>query len=49
MPVKMNPSGKYNLNFIDWDNEWERVFEYHNQNQYRNPSNTSNTTNDPPI
>lgn len=30
MPVKMNPTGKYNLNFIDWDNEWERVFEYAN-------------------
>jgi hypothetical protein len=24
-PVKMNPRGKYNLNFIDWDNEWEQV------------------------
>lgn len=28
MPVKFNPTGKYNLNFIDWDNEWERVMEY---------------------
>jgi hypothetical protein len=32
MPVKLNPTGKYNLNFIDWDNEWERVFEYANIN-----------------
>lgn len=24
-PIKMNPSGKYNLNFIDWDNEWEAI------------------------
>ena len=35
-PVKFNPSGKYNLNFIDWDNEWERVFEYQSLNY--NPS-----------
>ena len=27
--MKINPTGKYNLNFIDWDNEWERVFSYH--------------------
>ena len=26
--MKVNPTGKYNLNFIDWDNEWERVFDY---------------------
>ena len=32
MPVKFNPTGKYNLNFIDWDNEWERVFEYQSIN-----------------
>ena len=24
-PIKYNPSGKYNLDFIDWNNEWERV------------------------
>ena len=24
-PVKMNPTGKYNLNFIDWNNEYESV------------------------
>ena len=26
-PVKFNKSGKYNLDFIDWNNEWERVGE----------------------
>jgi hypothetical protein len=46
----MNPSGKYNLNFIDWDNEWERVFEYHNQNQYgRVDTTTANNNNFAPI
>lgn len=30
--MKFNPTGKYNLNFIDWDNEWERVFEYQSLN-----------------
>lgn len=24
-PIKMNPNGKYNLNFIDWQNEWQNV------------------------
>lgn len=27
LPVKFNPSGKYNLNFIDWENEWEAIFD----------------------
>lgn len=26
-PIKFNPSGKYNMDFIDWNNEWERVGE----------------------
>mmetsp|Transcript_26271 Transcript_26271/g.27348 ORF Transcript_26271/g.27348 Transcript_26271/m.27348 type:complete len:156 (+) Transcript_26271:2-469(+) len=26
-PIKHNPKGKYNMNFIDWNNEWERVSE----------------------
>ena len=26
-PIKFNPKGKYNLDFIDWNNEWERVAE----------------------
>ena len=26
-PIKYNPSGKYNLDFIVWNNEWERVGE----------------------
>ena len=25
--IKFNKSGKYNLDFIDWNNEWERVGE----------------------
>ncbi|CAD8132717.1 unnamed protein product [Paramecium octaurelia] len=25
-PIKMNPSGKYNLDFIDWNNEWAAVY-----------------------
>ncbi len=35
-PIRVNPNGKYNLNFIDWDNEWEQVFEavnYYNNNR----------------
>ena len=24
-PIKMNPTGKYNLNFIDWNNEYDRI------------------------
>ena len=26
-PIKPSKNGKYNLNFIDWNNEWERVNE----------------------
>jgi hypothetical protein len=26
-PIKPSKNGKYNLNFIDWNNEWERVSE----------------------
>jgi hypothetical protein len=26
-PVKFNPKGKYNLNFIDWQNEYETIME----------------------
>lgn len=25
VPIKINKTGKYNLNFIDWNNEWESV------------------------
>ena len=25
-PVKINPTGKYNLDFIDWNNEWTTVY-----------------------
>lgn len=24
-PISVNPTGKYNLNFIDWNNEFEAV------------------------
>lgn len=24
-PIKFNPKGKYNLNFIDWQNQWQNV------------------------
>jgi len=24
--VQLNPSGKYNLNFIDWNNEFEAIW-----------------------
>ena len=30
-PIRPNPSGKYNLDFIDWNNEWERVAEVQNK------------------
>ena len=26
-PIKFNPNGKYNLNFIDWQNEYEAIIE----------------------
>ena len=26
-PIKVNPTGQYNLNFIDWDNEWEAILD----------------------
>ena len=26
-PIALNPTGRYNLNFIDWNNEWERAHE----------------------
>ncbi len=26
-PIKPSKNGKYNMNFIDWNNEWERVSE----------------------
>lgn len=26
-PIRMNPNGQYNLNFVDWNNEWERAYE----------------------
>ena len=27
MPIRMNQGGQYNLNFIDWDNEWEAIMD----------------------
>lgn len=35
-PIKVNPSGKYNLNFIDWDNEWEAIMD-RDQFSYESP------------
>jgi len=26
-PIRVNPTGQYNLNFIDWNNEWEAILE----------------------
>ena len=26
-PIRLNPTGQYNLNFIDWNNEWERAYD----------------------
>ena len=26
-PIKVNPSGQYNLNWIDWNNEWDRIMD----------------------
>ena len=26
-PIKFNPTGQYNLNFVDWINEFERIIE----------------------
>jgi hypothetical protein len=34
-PIKFNPKGKYNLDFIDYQNEYERIidsgYDYENQ------------------
>jgi hypothetical protein len=27
-PIKFNPTGKYNLDFIDWENEYEAICDY---------------------
>ena len=35
-PIKVNPSGQYNLNFIDWDNEWETILD-RDPNTYDSP------------
>ena len=35
-PIKVNPTGQYNLNFIDWDNEWETVLD-RDQDTYESP------------
>ena len=26
-PITGNADGKYNMNFVDWTNEWERIVE----------------------
>lgn len=26
-PIRGNSSGQYNMNFVDWTNEWERIVE----------------------
>jgi hypothetical protein len=33
-PIKLNPTGKYNLDFIDYQNEYERIIE--SQYDYEN-------------
>ena len=35
-PIKVNPTGQYNLNFIDWNNEWEAILD-RDQNSYTSP------------
>jgi len=36
-PIKINKSGKYNLNFIDWDNEYQNIIDSgHNMDPYDN-------------
>ena len=37
MPIKMNPTGKYNLNFIDWQNEFDAVHERYDQGSGESP------------
>lgn len=32
----MNPTGQYNLNFIDWNNEWEAVMD-RDQTSFESP------------
>jgi len=33
-PVKFNPTGQYDLNFIDWNNEWNVIS---NRYDFANP------------
>jgi len=30
-PIKLNPTGKYNLDFIDWDNEYENICDFNSE------------------
>ncbi len=36
-PIKMNPTGQYNLNFIDFHNEWEAIIDRTNNDTYESP------------
>lgn len=35
-PIRVNPTGQYNLNFIDWNNEWEAVMD-RDQTSFESP------------
>lgn len=34
----INSKGSYNLNFIDWNNEWERISDIYDDNMYNQVS-----------
>ena len=36
-PIKINKTGQYNLNFIDFNNEWETIIDRSNNDNYESP------------
>ena len=34
-PIKFNPNGKYNLDFIDWNNELDAICDYSSDEEYK--------------
>ena len=41
-PIKFNPTGKYNLDFIDWDNEYENIGNFDSDEDKHLPLEESN-------
>ena len=41
-PIKFNPTGKYNLDFIDWENECENIGNFDSDEDKDKPLEESN-------